>query len=933
MASSSAEDLFITPTSKQIPILLIDASGSTAAKFNGITVFGKFKELIQELPEDEFRLIFWNSENVTNGFTNGIFKPLHVAKKATIDQAFTYIKASINERCLTYPHLGFNAIPNEWISNIDQTKIYFLTDGQVGPYDKDKAQASLRDSINKLFQLHNKIQLIIITVEPRDINFNEMEKLTSAAGCDVYNVIMNNKLTKYVSKFISYTTNNLDGFVHINKNTPPVGFVPYGDKYFSELRVSEFIQYIINEILSIKTETNELLKIVQLLSSTICVLTKDKPFNVRNDIINTFCNLFSATSLDLMFMRFIISDAVNKENEGSANIFASYRDKLKNLYNQATDLLLTDVKGSIGIGEKFMTLPIAVASTITDGFKLVSGNYRMIEDNTVINNKVYPRSAVTLNGIVLPVLPYDNLTNCSPMNEQCLRQWVRSLISKMYGLNALEDIIIYVVLGIVLRVVVSDVPDTVKESYRRLGHVMLKKKRLNTDITELAKLEAGELPIPNSGKIDGFYRFMDTVNSQLNLTLNSMSLWYLMCLALNNPLLVKNQYVHCKEFLDKDFSGVHTDKLLTAVKGSITKVTFSEIPSELIYEYKCIITLDDIEKIGGYKFLPHTNLSGTICSPIYVLSDLGYESIMKTINPVCPICYTHLGTSSFEKVGPKPEMDTSSILEPGVTNVFDAKYVPSKMSSSMASSSYAASSSSSYAASSSSWSPSSSSNYPYKSTVTKLNPRTGICKLVIMKGVVGSGKTTFSLKLLEECEKLGKVCLVEGVDKYCRNGDSMQEATNKIKQSLLTINTIDNSKEVIVCIDTCGEHTTNKTKDIFDVDFTGWKKINVWINLDRFQIENYLAWSLRNVLSRMPSTGDSNYWLNPSGAGLSKCIDIHIKKARALFGKKTKSVVGFNNPSTVDAAIKLLNDRADSYAAYLVSSLPMDVEIQNVLKN
>lgn len=932
---AATPELFITLASSQTPILLVDASGSTVlTKFDGVDVIDQIKEVIKKLPEDQFRIIFWNSTNVKEDapddkFTTGVYRLPFVVKKNTLDHTFTHVKPSIKPNCLTFPHLGFNSIPDDWISKMDQTKIYFITDGEIGygsitQYELGKLKTDLSQSITNLCTKHSKIQLNIITVEPKHRDFNQIETLTSAAGCDVYKVIMDNRLTKYITKFTSYTPNNLDGFVHINKNIPPKGFIPYGDKCFSELRVTEFIHFMIETVSNVRDNDDQLLKIVQMLSSTLCELTRDKPLHIRNDIINTFCGLFNGTSLDIMFVRFIITEAIQKESDGTANVFAAYRAKLKDLYKQATELLLSNVKEAVNINECFMTLPIKSSSGKT---KIITGHHRLIDKQLVVTHKVYPQSAIKIRDITLPVLPYITHSS-SPMNEQCLRQWTRLLIGKMYNLSVMEDIIIYVVLGIVLQVVVSSVPDTVKDAYRRLGHVMLRKKRMNSDRTELERLEGGELPIPNSGKIEGFYRFMDVVNEQLGFKFNSMTTWYILCLALDNQHLINNQLVHCKDSIEKDFPGIGLSEagcrnlLLNVKKMMDTNIDHIDMPHEMVLDYNCLITLENLEKVGGYQFLPHTNMSGVVCNPVYILSDDGYNALISSTS-VCPICYSHLTAESFTKIGPKPDINIDDILDADTINVFEEKYAaPKIMTGSVYSSSSSGLSSSS----------SSSSYIPKKSVslVVKVAPKEH-SMLVIMKGVVGAGKTTFSERLKAECEKMGKICFVEGVDKYCKNGDSMENAISKIKENLMTINNLDNTANVVVCIDTCGEHTNNKTNEIFGINFAGWKRMNIWVNLDRGHLENYLAWTLRNVLYRTQVTADCNYWLNPEGASVSKCIEVHTKKAKALFGKKVPQF--FYSTPNRDDAIKLLNPKADEYAQYLAQDKSADIDIQKILEN
>jgi len=278
------DSLFLQHTTTNIPIVLVDASGSVRSRFRLITVFDKIMQMILETKEEKFRLIFWNSDRPETPdkkfFTKGIFKLPFVVSKETLHQTFKHVQPNIHDNCLTFPHLAFDNIPNEWINDKDLTKIYFVTDGQIGFGNVTQSELqtfknTLGDSIKKLFEKHNNIQLNIITVEPKNVDLSTTESTQSAAGCDVYDVIMNGHLTKYIAKFVSYTLNNSQGFIHINKNTPPAGFAPYGDSYFSVLKVNEFIRFIMNEIAKTTTD-DEQLKIIQSLSSTLTVLTKDK---------------------------------------------------------------------------------------------------------------------------------------------------------------------------------------------------------------------------------------------------------------------------------------------------------------------------------------------------------------------------------------------------------------------------------------------------------------------------------------------------------------------------------------------------------------------------------------------------------------------------------------------------------------------------------
>lgn len=188
-----------------------------------------------------------------------------------------------------------------------------------------------------------------------------------------------------------------------------------------------------------------------------------------------------------------------------------------------------------------------------------------------------------------------------------------------------------------------------------------------------------------------------------------------------------------------------------------------------------------------------------------------------------------------------------------------------------------------------------------------------------MKGTVGSGKSTFTSKLKELCDEKGIVCIIEGTDKYCKTGMSVRVAIPLVTKALLSTNDVPSDKQVIICIDTCGEQSNAKTTKFFDVDFSGWNRKDVYVNLNRNKLDGYLAWSLRNVLRRGAVTSESNYWLNPVGASVQVCIDVHTKKSKSLqlITKHSPAPITSSYGLTVSSAIHMLNAKADEYEKYL----------------
>lgn len=903
-------------------IVLIDASGSTYDSFNSTQkVFDRICELVKTFPEESFRVIFWNSDIDVSStfFTKGIYILSFVVKKATIEQPFMMVKPNITRTCLTSPHLGFNAIPDSWLNPNGRTKVYFITDGQIGygscpQAKKIELEQLLGLSIVELARKAKHLHLSILTVEAVHRDFGSLETMNKAAGGDVYRVIMAGKLTEHVSQFISFTPNNNDGFVHLNKNAPPPGYIPYGAQFFSVHRTDEFIQYL-TKLIGNTSEVDELLQIAQNLSSSLVYLTRDKSPRQVTEIINTFSQLFEATELDDSFVNFILSKSVNEEIAGQASIFASYRSRLRDLYQQANEMLTSDVRNSIGLRARFVTLPI-------DG-KIVTGNRNLI-DQSLLNNAY---AGCLINGNVIPAIPLDSLVR-TKMNDQCLRQWVRQVLSKMFRVNVTDDSIIYLSLMLVLQVVLSkDLSNEIKDAYRRMGLIMLNKKRYRSDVTELEHLLAGYAPDHNC-----FTDYMKLVNKHLNTTWSTWSMWYMLCLALDHKDLCRAQWKNCYREISGVSDNEPKDLLFDWTKDYTETITAHDIPDGSRLEYNCIITLEDTSLSGGYRFRPHVSGNGANCAPLYVLSQDGYDSLTKNSNTcVCPICYRHLTADDFEQMGPKPHdvvifQDRTFDIFSCYSNETSTDDSSSTVTSSVAASSTTNSSqwrtqgSKSNADSSTSSTADSSSNSTNNSSLMSNNKL-----LVILKGTVGAGKSTFGTKLAERLSSLGYKCAVEGTDKYCRTGMNTKQAMGKVKQSLSNMKRVSLKGPTCVIIDTCGERNTGSK--VFNTDFSGWKMIEVYPNYLSTSYEEYLIWSLRNVFRRQIPGSTDNHYLNPVSAGIQTCKFVHRQKAEALFPRQ-RYTLNVNENSLISKVIDELDYRADVYQTKLDSKMPLDKQIE-----
>jgi hypothetical protein len=104
---------------------------------------------------------------------------------------------------------------------------------------------------------HPEANLNIITVECQSKDYSNSEALRGAAGTDVYQTVIESRLTGIIGKFLSVTPNKPNGFAHLSKIRAPPGHHPFGDAYFSDLHTSDFIEYIFELVRTIKRDTKK----------------------------------------------------------------------------------------------------------------------------------------------------------------------------------------------------------------------------------------------------------------------------------------------------------------------------------------------------------------------------------------------------------------------------------------------------------------------------------------------------------------------------------------------------------------------------------------------------------------------------------------------------------------------------------------------------
>ena len=894
-SESNTQDISLMPA-----IIVCDASGSTLTRseFRGLNhqclmIFEKMEIVVENLPHNNFRIVFWNS-NTGNQFRDGVMVIPFVVTKATLSQSFKMVKTKMNGNCLTFPHLGFEAIPSEWWSKTESNHVYFITDGQItdksshGTTTRQKLATSIRNMISNALN----VQLRILTIENTNLDFNDMEALRTAAGSDVFEVIQREGLTDLITEFTSFTLNHPDGFTQMSTPFTPPGYIPFeGKSIFHEAKTGEFIAWLYQEIQGKLTDENHLLRILQNLTNTIRSLTKDKSTQISIQIIQNFSELFRGSAIEPMMVNFMLTDAIDLANQGKSEVFAKYRANLKDFYKMANELLIRNVKNATGILRSFVSLP-AHGSIIT-------GPSQLVDQTIILSGTSLPKCAVKVNHLSIPVLPLE-ITG-THMTEQCLRQYIRMIIASQYGVDKLGDVVIYVILGLTMIVVNSQASEDIKTAYRQFSVVMLKKKRVNTNVTEIERLEAGEFPTPNSGIIEHFNEFMITVNGILGTTAHPMVLWYAMCQSLNNPRMILKQLPHCREAVLAAYGEI-PQNIASLLLVGITCPQVKTISETFALDYTCLITLDDCSAVGGYKFLPHATPTDQICCPNHVFSQEGYTRFIANHDQFCPICYTVLNSTSFESVPPKST--EGIIFSDDLTSVY-TKVPPMYFD-------------------------------PQTRTVPRLATQVASASTPVpnqkkilfkMRGNVGSGKSTYAAMFQQKLESLGLNMTVfnEGTDKYCKMGVQIKDSANRVKAQLGKLSSV-TTEYVVVIIDTCDDKGSGSS--VFNYNFSDWTIHTVMPNYDSENIRGYLEWSLQNVLTRPLHSSTTMFYLNPVSASVDICLKVHTDKGRNLFNNRFVKVYSH---LTKDQILSEIKSGAETYQIYLDQHHVRDTKIDELV--
>ena len=178
--------------------------------------------------------------------------------------------------------------------------------------------------------------------------------------------------------------------------------------------------------------------------------------------------------------------------------------------------------------------------------------------------------------------------------------------------------------------------------------------------------------------------------------------------------------------------------------------------------------------------------------------------------------------------------------------------------------------------------------------------------LYVLRGVVGCGKTTYAQELARLAREASRYYVVEGTDKYLLQGMALKQANAALAGALRQAQSVKAANKIVI-LETCSEYFDSR--NVLGVNFSGWHVVEVWVNFNRRLLRQYLAWTLRNVVSR------NDALLTVSRSSLPTCIRTHLAKARAYYGRSTPALAFETCP--LEPLLKTLKVAADEYQKHL----------------
>ncbi|VBB18436.1 hypothetical protein YASMINEVIRUS_899 [Yasminevirus sp. GU-2018] len=621
-------------------------------------------------------------------------------------------------------------------------RVYILTDGEIADDDTELYQAL------SLIKKNNKsIEVRMIVLEANDKNYLVED---CAVGNKLLRAVRSNSMNnffKYIFFFNRRYRTLRDRFVNLYNADLSDEYVQYDDKCFHIKNYPVFLANITKEIIDLRTKLTidgfdmeainipkedmlddvmddivddliderekvrhvdknditmgKLEKIGYNLIKTIKDLevasANNKNFNKRQ-VIDFFCNLIGIGEITDFLKRELIYGVDNKT-------FQEYKERRAKLFNGTQLNMYQNLQSALCNG----SLPLHYTSFISDDGVVYDIEAIDIEHSINIGVREYKNAAIydSTRRRLVPVIPIQ--ARMSAQMKQALRQWIRAIYARRYGIPASSDLIHYTFLIDNMYIQCSDLPNHIKDAYIRFSDVMLDRVRYGESIKERDYLSKGERPKPIGSK-ESFEKFLascpnyptkqhsEEKTDEDNNELDPMTVWFIILASLgqDNSHILSAQAKYCTkaehdkiiddsfdEYVSSYYSNKKSKKYYKSSKNNINRDHYTsdilenakpyfsnntefeickiKIDEKLVTpNYYCFITLNDTSDTGGYMFYTHKNheANDKVCRPNYVISEEAYDAYKSgTAELKCPYCGTAIELSRMTKLEPKDEYE------------------------------------------------------------------------------------------------------------------------------------------------------------------------------------------------------------------------------------------------------------------------------------
>jgi hypothetical protein len=611
---------------KNIPIILVDNSGSTAQIFHNTkktilnTQIDIIKAKLKKKNCIECYIMFWNN-NQTH-----LISPVMVHNLESTIQ-----RLGVTACGGTDISVAFHNIPEKWFQL--KTDIYVLTDGET-----NCDQYGFKNQIFNLTK--RKININVITIQTS--NYNYMEQ-NIEAGSNIYKTIQENKLSKYIRSFECFNEYHYP-FPFINFYNPEIkkGQFSFKEHIFNEENFIKFTEIISELVEFYSNDKSELDKIIYHLSFTIFQYTRNKSGKIKNEVIKLFIGLFEEYYEDTDHLTDIFESEIRNHEEGVSKTFQQYKENRKKLFERTQDNLFSNVSECFAKGDQFISFPIQ--TTIPDSIRLIQSNG--MNCSIRLSDLYFNCGGVKYGDYNIPM--FSVATKNSDQSTQALRQWIRAIYSRVHSIQISDEKVLYLFLTDMMSVVFSDLPEQVKSGYKNCASILLDANRFNSGgVKQITWLTMGNKPKP---MIPGYSTMEEILRScsryyNPNLEISTDEFWYGICLAYGQEDLVKKQVPW----------GFNTQDLVSKLKTHNKKYIFEQIECGQDLEYWDYITLEDTSETGGYK-PPNYKIGKKEFVSKFVISQESYE-FLKTEseggNTKCPVTGNLIKLKDFVKIKPK----------------------------------------------------------------------------------------------------------------------------------------------------------------------------------------------------------------------------------------------------------------------------------------